>query len=88
MQSLLRHKAAVIWGGPGDGKTSTGMEVASRLWEAGSCRGGCFVVDLNGTSALLCALASALLCAFASALFALMQCTCLHDQSKPDLTSM
>ena len=48
VQSLLQHSAAVIWGGPGEGKSSVATEAACRLWEAGKCESGCFEVDLQG----------------------------------------
>ena len=54
MHSLMEYKAAVIWGGPGEGKTSIGMEVGYRLWEAGRCEGGCFMVNLHGAFPLFC----------------------------------
>lgn len=48
MECLLEHHAAVIWGGPGEGKSSIAMEVGCRLWDAERCLGGCFVVDCLG----------------------------------------
>ena len=48
VQSLLEHSAAVIWGGPGEGKSSVAMEAGCRLWESGTCLGGCFQGDMNG----------------------------------------
>ena len=54
VQSLLEHSAAVIWGGPGEGKSSVAMEAGCRLWESGKCLGGCFQVDLNGELATAC----------------------------------
>ena len=54
LRSLLEHSAAVIWGGPGEGKSSIAMEAGCRLWESGKCLGGCFQVDLNGELAASC----------------------------------
>ena len=48
MDSLMEHHVAVIWGGPGEGKSSIAMEVGCRLWDAGKCPGGCFEVDCLG----------------------------------------
>ena len=48
MDSLLKHHAAVIWGGPGEGKSSIAMEAGCRLWEADRSLGGCFAVDCQG----------------------------------------
>ena len=48
VESLDRHRAAVIWGGPGEGKTSIAMEAACRLWDSSKCLGGCFPVDCQG----------------------------------------
>lgn len=48
MSSLLEHHAAVIWGGPGEGKSSIAMEAGCRLWDAEKCLGGCFAVDCHG----------------------------------------
>lgn len=48
VDSLDRHRAAVIWGGPGEGKTSIAMEAACRLWDSSKCLGGCFPVDCLG----------------------------------------
>ena len=46
--SLQHHRAAVIWGGPGEGKSSIAMEAGCQLWSGGKCPGGCFVVDMLG----------------------------------------
>ena len=46
--SLLEHHAAVIWGGPGEGKSSIAMEAGCRLWDSGKCLGGCFTIDCLG----------------------------------------
>ena len=48
MGSLLEHHAAVIWGGPGEGKSSIAMEAGCRLWDAEKCLGGCFSIDCLG----------------------------------------
>ena len=48
LKCLLEHHAAVIWGGPGEGKSSIAMEAGCRLWDAEKCLGGCFVVDCLG----------------------------------------
>ena len=48
MDSLTKHHAAVIWAGPGEGKSSLAREAGCRLWEAEKCQGGCFVVDCIG----------------------------------------
>ena len=48
IDSLDRHRAAVIWGGPGEGKSSIAMEAACRLWDSAKCLGGCFPVDCLG----------------------------------------
>ena len=55
MDSLDRHRAAVVWGGPGEGKSSLAMEAACQLWDQGRCLGGCFYVDCLGE---LCALSA------------------------------
>ena len=55
INSLDRHRAAVIWGGPGEGKTSIAMEASCRLWDTSKCLGGCFLVDClgaHGTSSM------------------------------------
>ena len=52
MDSLLKHYTAVIWGGPGEGKSSIAMEVGCCLWEADKSLGGCFKVDCLGTMRL------------------------------------
>ena len=46
--SLKEHGAAVVWGGPGEGKSSVAMEAACRLWDAEPCLGGCFLVNCVG----------------------------------------
>ena len=46
--SLEQYRAAVIWGGPGDGKSSVAMEAGCQLWSEQKCPGGCFVVDMLG----------------------------------------
>ena len=33
LESLVEHGAAVIWGGPGEGKTAVAMEAAEQLHE-------------------------------------------------------
>ena len=49
VDSLDRHRAAVVWGGPGEGKSSLAMVAACRLWDTEKCLGGCFPVDCLGT---------------------------------------
>ena len=49
VDSLTRHRAAVVWGGPGEGKSSIAMEAACQLWEGGLASGGCFVIDCLGS---------------------------------------
>ena len=44
----MEHHAAVIWGGPGEGKSSIAMEAGCRLWDADKCLGGCFAIDCIG----------------------------------------
>ena len=44
---LRRHGTAVVWGGPGEGKTSVAMEAACRLQEAGELLLA-VVIDMNG----------------------------------------
>ena len=46
--SLKEHGAAVVWGGPGEGKSSVAMEAACRMWDAEQCLGGCFLVNCVG----------------------------------------
>ena len=48
VDSLEEHQAAVIWGGPGEGKSSIAMEAACRLWDRSKCLGGCFAIDCLG----------------------------------------
>ena len=48
LDSLTKHHAAVIWGGPGEGKSSIAMEAGIRLWDAEKCLGGCFAIDCMG----------------------------------------
>ena len=48
MSNLLEHHAAVVWGGPGEGKSSIAMEAGCRLWDAEKCLGGCFAIDCLG----------------------------------------
>ena len=48
--SLEQYRAAVIWGGPGEGKSSIAMEAGCQLWTEQKCPGGCFVVDMLGTA--------------------------------------
>ena len=48
VDSLDTHRVAVIWGGPGEGKSSIAMEAACRLWDSRKCMGGCFEVDCMG----------------------------------------
>lgn len=48
VQSLQLHRAAVVWGGPGEGKSSIATEAGCRLWAANECLGGCFSLDLAG----------------------------------------
>ena len=45
---ISEHHAAIIWGGPGEGKSSVAMEAGCRLWEAGMCLGGCFSINCTG----------------------------------------
>ena len=54
MGSLLKHHAAVIWGPPGEGKSSIAMEAGCRLWDAEKCLGGCFAVDCLGALQTTC----------------------------------
>ena len=39
LDSLMEHHAAIIWGGPGEGKSSIAMEAGCRLWDAEKCLG-------------------------------------------------
>ena len=48
LDCLLKHHAAIIWGGPGEGKSSIAMEAGCRLWDADKCLGGCFAVNCLG----------------------------------------
>ena len=41
--------AAIVRGGPGEGKSMVAMEAARRLWESDEILGGGFGVDLQGT---------------------------------------
>ncbi|KAK9828021.1 hypothetical protein WJX81_000644 [Elliptochloris bilobata] len=47
----MAHHVAEIWGGgPGEGKSSIAREAGCRLWDAGQCLGGCFLVDCKGAT--------------------------------------
>ena len=46
--SLETHGAAVVWGGPGEGKSCVGLEAACQLWEADKCLGGALDLNLAG----------------------------------------
>ena len=46
--SLEQHGAAVVWGGPGEGKSCVGLEAACQLWEAEKCLGGALDLNLAG----------------------------------------
>lgn len=48
LSSLHKHGAAVLWAGPGEGKSALALEAACREWEAGRCLGGCLSVDMKG----------------------------------------
>ncbi len=47
LESVRKHGAAVIWGGPGEGKTTIAKEAACRLQEDGSLR-LTVVIDMQG----------------------------------------
>ena len=47
LKSLRQHGAAVIWGGPGEGKTTIAMEAAARL-RASEPDLSAFQVDMRG----------------------------------------
>ena len=46
--SLEQHGGAVVWGGPGEGKSCVSLEAACLLWEASKCQGGALHLDLAG----------------------------------------
>ena len=46
--SLEKHGAAVVWGGPGEGKSCVGREAACQLWEDEKCLGGALDLNLAG----------------------------------------
>lgn len=48
--SLVEHRAAVLWGGPGEGKSTVAIEAAWQLWQDGLCQGGVLKLDVAGES--------------------------------------
>ena len=51
LASLRQHGAAVIWGGPGEGKSTIAMEAAARLHADNSVLGA-FELDMRGEKQL------------------------------------
>ena len=49
MQYLEQRKAVILWGGPGEGKSTLAMDAACSLYLAGGVPGGALGVDLAGT---------------------------------------
>lgn len=47
-ESLLDKGAAVIWGSPGEGKSSVARKAGEVLWLGDKAYGGCFEIDLLG----------------------------------------
>jgi ABC-type transport system involved in cytochrome bd biosynthesis fused ATPase/permease subunit len=48
MRQLQKGKAVVLWGGPGEGKSTLAMDAACTLYKSGALPGGALSVDLTG----------------------------------------
>jgi hypothetical protein len=50
--ALRKRKAVILWGGPGEGKSTLAVDTAYKMWEDGEVKGGALRVDLTGTHQL------------------------------------
>ena len=48
--ALSQGKAVIVWGGPGEGKSTLAVDTAYKMWEDGKVKGGALRVDLTGVS--------------------------------------
>jgi hypothetical protein len=48
MQYLTDRKAVILWGGPGEGKSTLAVDAACTLYQAGSLPGGALGIDMTG----------------------------------------